>query len=220
MTTGNPSLKPTYGHNFDASVEYYLPDSGIISFGAFDKQFGNYIVARSTRGVSYPRITGPATVSTFENVSGAYARGFEAAFADRVRSGPLAGFGIDADATYSGTRVTLRDGGVSALPGAFDWSGNAAIFYEAHGLKARLSGQYQSRVLFGIGGSRATDVFQDKRFTLDFGGSYDLNRQAALYLNVKNITNAPLRFYEGSANRPIQREYYDATVEAGVKLRF
>ena len=68
--------------------------------------------------------------------------------------------------------------------------------------------------------SRATDVFQDHRFTLDFNGSYDVNSYAQLYFNAKNLTNAPLRFYEGTVNRPIQREYYDATFEGGIKLKF
>jgi hypothetical protein len=40
------------------------------------------------------------------------------------------------------------------------------------------------------------------------------------YFNAKNLTNAPLRFYEGAPNRPIQREFYDATFEAGVKIHF
>lgn len=33
-----------------------------------------------------------------------------------------------------------------------------------------------------------------------------------------NLTNQRLRFYESAANRPIQREFYDVTIEAGVKL--
>jgi hypothetical protein len=40
-----------------------------------------------------------------------------------------------------------------------------------------------------------------------------------VYFNAKNLTNAPLRFYEGSPNRPIQREYYDVTLEGGAKIR-
>jgi len=35
---------------------------------------------------------------------------------------------------------------------------------------------------------------------------------------VKNLTNEPLRFYERLADRPIQREFYDVTIEAGIKL--
>jgi len=219
VTTGNPALKPTYGQNFDLSLEYYLPDSGIISFGLFDKEFRNYIVARSDRG-PYMGYAGTFLISTFQNVSNAYARGFEASFVDRLRGGALRGFGVDLNATYSDTGIALRRGENVALPGAFKWSGNAAMFYELRGVKARLSAQYQSPTLFGIGSTRATDYFQDKRLTLDFGSSYDLTRNVSLYFNAKNLTNEPLRFYEGSKGRPGQREYYDATVEGGVKLRF
>lgn len=42
----------------------------------------------------------------------------------------------------------------------------------------------------------------------------------ALYFNVKNLTNEPLRIYEASSNRPIQREFYDETFEGGLKFKF
>ena len=41
----------------------------------------------------------------------------------------------------------------------------------------------------------------------------------AVYFSAKNLTNQALRYYEGAPNRPIQREFYDVTLEAGVKLR-
>lgn len=222
VSTGNPDLKPMTSNNFDLSLEYYLPDSGIISIGVFDKELRNYIVTRTKRG-RYPGITGIASISTYANVGGAYARGVEAAFVDKFRGLPglLNGFGIDANASYVDAKVDLRDGeGSVELPGTFKFSGNAALFYERGRIKARAAAQYESKVLFGVGGSRATDVFQDHRFTLDFNGSYDVSSWAQLYFNAKNLTNAPLRFYEGSANRPIQREYYDATFEGGIKLKF
>lgn len=218
VTTGNPNLKPVTGNNFDASLEYYLSDSGIISLGAFDKEFRNYVVARTRTG-NFENLVA-ARINSFENVRKAHARGFEAAFVDRLRGGLLRGFGVDTNVTYSDTAVAVREGDNVALPGAFKWSGNAALFYENGPIKARVSAQYQSPVLFGVGGSRATDVYQDKRVTVDFAGSYDISHNLGLYFNAKNLTNEPLRFYEGSKNRPIQREYYDATVEGGVKLRF
>ena len=122
--------------------------------------------------------------------------------------------------TYVDSKIALRDGESVALPGTFKWSWNAAAFYECGAVKLRLASQYESSVLFGVGGSRATDVFQDHRLTLDFNGSYDVNRHLQLYVNAKNLTNAPLRFYEDSPNRPIQREFYNITLEGGVKLRF
>ena len=222
VSTGNPNLKPMMSNNFDLAMEYYLPGSGIIAIGAFDKELRNYIVTRTTRG-RYPGISGIATLSTYSNVGGAHARGIEASFVDKFTGLPglLNGFGVDANATYVDAKVDLRDGeGSVELPGTFKFAGNAAVFYEHGPIKARASAQYESKVLFGVGGSRATDVFQDHRFTLDFNGSYDVNSYAQLYFNAKNLTNAPLRFYEGTVNRPIQREYYDATFEGGIKLKF
>ncbi|MDH7975953.1 TonB-dependent receptor [Sphingomonas sp. AR_OL41] len=215
VTTGNPALKPTYGNNFDLSLEYYLPGNGILSLGLFDKEFRNYIVARTARG-SYPGVVGIASINTFDNVS-AHARGVEAAIDYKIPG--LHGFGIEANGSYVDSGAQVRPGEAIALPGTFQYTANGALFYEAHRLKVRLAGQYESKVLFGIGGSRATDVFQDRRITLDFNGSYDVTDNISVYFNAKNLTNAPLRFYEGSSNRPIQREYYDATLEAGVKIR-
>lgn len=215
VTTGNPNLKPTYGHNFDLSFEYYLPGNGIVSLGFFDKEFRNYIVARTVRG-NYPGISGIATLDTFENVS-ASARGVE--FGLSYKPAIFHGFGVEANAAYVDSSAQVRNGESVPLPGTFESNANAALFYEAGRLKVRVAGQYESKVLFGVGGSRATDIFQDKRVTLDLNGSYDLTHNVSLYFNAKNLTNAPLRFYEGSSNRPVQREYYDVTLEGGIKIR-
>jgi len=219
VSIGNPALKPTTANNFDLDLEYYLPGNGIVSVGLFDKEMRDYIVARTVRG-SYTGIQGIATIDTFENVSHAYARGVELAFVDRFAGLPglLSGLGIDSNFSYVDSAVDLRDGDNVALPGTFEFTGNAALFYERGPVKVRLSGQYESAVLFGVGGSRATDIFQDKRFTLDLNASYQLNRRLELFSNVKNLTNEPLRFYERASDRPIQREFYDLTIEAGVKL--
>lgn len=221
VSTGNPNLNPMYSNNFDASLEYYLPGNGIVSITAFDKQISNYIVTRTTRG-AYPGITGTALIQSYNNVPGAYARGIELNFVDKFTGLPgiLGGLGVDANLTYVKSSVALRDGqGNVTMPGTIPWSWNAALFYERGPVQLRLSSQFQSSVLFGVGGDRASDIFQDKRFTVDFNGSYKLAKNVELYVNAKNLTNAPLRFYEGSPNRPIQREFYDLTLEGGVKIK-
>jgi outer membrane receptor protein involved in Fe transport len=55
---------------------------------------------------------------------------------------------------------------------------------------------------------------------LDFTSSYHVNKNWSAYFNVKNLLNTPLRYYEGSTNRPIQREVYGQTYEFGVRARF
>jgi TonB-dependent receptor len=225
-TRGNPNLKPITGNNFDVSIEKYLPYSGILSFGAFDKEFRNYIVGHTSLGLDpilFPQETQPIVqFDTFENLSSAYARGLEAAYDQRFAflPAPFDGFGVGGNVTYVKGGVKLNGGGKDLLPGASKWTWNAAVYYEAHGLQLRLAAQYVGSDLYQIGDSPETDQFESPRRTLDFTSSYDINKNFRVYLNVKNITNTPLRIYEGSPGRPIQREFYNETYEAGVKFKF
>jgi TonB-dependent receptor len=226
ITQGNPNLKPTTGNNFDLSFEKYLPNAGIISIGAFDKEFANYIVARtSPPNGTDSRLPDATDVSyvTFENVTGAYARGIEAAYDQRFAflPKPFDGFGIGVNATYVDSGITLHESGrKQLLPATSKWTWNAAAYYESHGVQLRLSAQYVGSSLFAIGDDASLDDYQNARTTLDFTSSIDITKQIRLYFNVKNLTNEPLRIYEASSNRPIQREFYDQTYEGGVKFKF
>ena len=74
--------------------------------------------------------------------------------------------------------------------------------------------------LFGLGGDKALDTIQDSRLTLDLTSSYTVRPGLQVYFNARNLLNTPLRYYEGSSDRPIQREFYDVTLEGGVRLHF
>jgi TonB-dependent receptor len=234
ITTGNPDLQPTTGYNFDLSLEYYLPHGGILQFGAFDKEFDNYIVTEFQRRLysgSDPEFTGlQVGYTTFANRGDAWARGLEGAYHQQFvwLADPWNGLGVEANLTLVDSHIEEYDAATSAtgqaesglLPGTSRVTGNLAAFYEAHGLKLRLSGEYVSRELFSLGGSKALDTIQDNRLTLDFTSSYDVTSHMSVYFNVKNITNEPLRFYVFQPSDPIQREYYEQTYEAGVRVRF
>lgn len=221
ITTGNPNLKPTTGDNFDLTFEYYLAGGGILQLGAFDKEFDNYIVATERKGPD-PRLPGVVTFVTFGNISSAYARGLEAAYNQRFAwlPQPFDGLGVEANITAVQSRAEVRPGENITLPGTSKLTYNLAAFYEAHGLQLRLAGEFVGKTLFGIGGDRSTDVFEDERATLDFTSSYKVSEAWTVYFNAKNLTNEPLRFYERASDRPIQREFYDVTYEAGVRAKF
>ena len=236
ISRGNPSLKPTTGDNFDLSIEYYLPNAGIIQFAAFDKEFSNYIVTSLQQGVNTDPLSNGAlaNVTNFLNIPSAYARGLTIAYHQKFTwlPKPLDGFGIEGNFTYVDSRIreytaaqemsqgfTARD--VSALlPGTSPITWNLAAFYEAYGIDLRLSGEYIAHSLFGLGGAHELDVLQDSRFLLDLSSSYKINNTWTVYFNAKNLTNQPLRYYQGYANRPIQREFYDITLEGGVRAHF
>ncbi len=224
VTRGNPNLQPTTGDSFDASLEFYLPHSGIISVGAFDKEFKNYVVSRTRTVTSDPLLPDQTNVTlvSYENVNSAYARGVEAAYVQRFAflPAPFDGLGFDGNITYVDSQIELRLGEKRRLPATSEVTWNAAAFYEAHGLQLRLSAQYVGANLFGIGDEARFDVYQSARTTVDFTSAYDVTKNFRIYFNVKNLTNEPYRIYEAASSRPIQREFYDETYEAGLKFKF
>ena len=231
ISRGNPALKPTYGNNFDLSLEDYLPGGGIVSLALFDKQFTNYIAERLYNTSTDPLSPGvPARVATYLNVNDAWARGIQADFHQQFKflPRPLQGFGIDANLTLVDSHILEYDAATSQtgqneyglLPGTSQVTWNLAGFYEAYGLELRLAAEYVSHSLFGLGGDKTTDTIQDNRLTLDFSSSYKVDKNWTVYFNARNLLNTPLRYYEGSTNRPIQREFYDATYEGGVRFAF
>lgn len=227
VSQGNPGLKPTTANNIDLSIEHYLAQGGIASFGVFNKALSNYIVSKvSTQ--SFPNnglfagFTGPAKVFTYDNVSSARVFGYELNYEQRYRSLPglLSGLGTSFNWTWVHSRLEIRPGEFAALPSTSKNTGNAALFYERNGLDMRLAGYYVSRNLFGVGSSAATDIYSEPRFSLDFGASYALQSNVAIYLNVKNLTNTAMKFTEGTDNRPIQRETYGKTIQVGLTANY
>ncbi|HEY1879201.1 MAG TPA: TonB-dependent receptor, partial [Caulobacteraceae bacterium] len=237
ITRGNPDLRPILGNNFDLSLEDYFADGGILSIALFDKEFKNYIADRIYNTTTDPLAPGmPATVTTFLNIPSSYARGIQLDVHQKFvwLPKPFDGFGVEANLTLVDSRfleydaaslvgipvVTNPTNQYGALPGTSKVTWNLSGFYEAHNIEVRLAAEYVSHSLFGLGGAQALDTIQDNRLTLDLGSSYRINRNFTIYFNAKNLLNTPLRYYEGSSNRPIQREFYDVTYEGGIRASF
>jgi TonB-dependent receptor len=229
-TQGNPDLKPTTGNNFDLSVEYYMPNGGIVQAGLFDKEFSNYIFRHTRINVSDPIFLGQrGDIATFANES-AYARGAELAYHQKftMLPGLFNGLGVDGNVTLVDSRFLEYEAAISGsgkneygtLPGTSNLTWNLAGFYEAHGVALRLAAEYVSKSLFGLNGDRSLDTIQHDKLNLDFSSSYEITSHLVGYFSVKNLLDTPLRYDEGSASRPIQREIYGQTYEAGVRFKF
>ena len=229
-SAGNPNLKPTTGNNFDLNLEYYLPHGGIIQIGAFDKEFKNYIFAKTLTQQTNPIFGGvKGDYVTYVN-EGAYARGIELAYQQKLAflPGLLSGLGVEANLTlvkshfleYAGDPAAGTVDQFRSLPGTSNVTWNLAGFYEKGPVNLRLSAQYVSASLFGFGGDRTTDNIQAARTTMDLTGSYKFSPNYEVYFSAKNLLNTPLRYNFGDAAHPQQIEYYGATYEAGVRLKF
>jgi TonB-dependent receptor len=219
ITTGNPQLKPTTDNSFDLAIDYYPVKSSYFSVGVFDKEIANYIFQRSIitslDETSY-------TESTFLNGGSAYSRGIELNYQQQFTDlpAPFSGLGIAANYTYTDSRGSVHPGHFSQLPYTARNLYNAGLFYAGYGFKFSLAANFVDRNLAAAGSDPQTDQYFDKHLALDLSISYEFRNGLALYFHAKNLTDSPFRVYEGSVNRPIQREYYGQTYEAGVQWRY
>ena len=224
INVGNPKLKPAYAHSFDAALEDYLPHAGILSLDVFDKEIKDYIIPDQT-GAQISFFGGFADALrtyTYENASHSYARGAMFNYQQDLDflPGLLSGLGIGANYTYVDSRFQVRPGQYAQLPSSSKNTWNATVFYKRDGLLLRVAGYGVSADLFAIGSDPTSDVYNAKRTYLDFGGSYDIDENWQLYFNAQDLLNTPHAFWQGSADRPIQREFYGQTYQAGFRFDY
>jgi TonB-dependent receptor len=217
---GNPSLKPTTSDNMDVMAEHYLQSVGVVSGGFFYKRLNDYVFpftfTQQNFGDLY-RVTQP------QNGDSASLWGLELAFQNQFRflPGPLSGLGIYANYTWTDSTARFPDRTADAtLPGQSAHIGNFALSYEKYGFSARSSWNFHGKYIDAVGDSAATDIYYDNHTQLDVNLSQRLTRHVRAYADFLNLTNAPLRYYEGVTTRPIQQEYYRPWSMFGVKMNF
>jgi TonB-dependent receptor len=225
VSTGNPNLKPITATGLDLSIEKYLSEAGIVSLGVFDKEIRNYIVTEEAN-LPFPAqdgFVGLAHTFTFANASHSRAFGVEANYVQHFRDllpGPLGGLGVSANWTWVQSSFEIRPGETSVLPSTSRNTFNAELLYDLNPVTVTLGAYYTSRNIFGVGPSAATDVWSQERLSVDFGSQFKISDMFSVYFNAKNLTNTPLKFTEGPGdNRVIQREFYGATLQAGVNIK-
>jgi outer membrane receptor protein involved in Fe transport len=87
-------------------------------------------------------------------------------------------------------------------------------------VSVRLSLAHVDKYLSGIGPDATQDLYTDPINLLDLGAQYQINRRFAVYLNVKNLLNSPVRYTQGTSGRTIQREFYGQTYQTGITAKF
>ncbi|HKB89401.1 MAG TPA: TonB-dependent receptor, partial [Opitutaceae bacterium] len=230
VVTGNPNLNPTKAASYDISIEHYMGSAGVISVGGFYKKLSDYIVSDvSFLNNTNPLVSGfgftgskPILYQSFTNVSNAYAQGVELSYEERFKKLPgyFAGLGVSGNYTYVKSKFDIRPGESHTLPSTARGTYNASVFYELNPVSVRLSLSHVDKYLSGIGPDSTQDLYTDAVNWLDLGAQYQITKEFAVYFNVKNLLNAPIRYTQGTTNRAIQREFYGQTYQAGMTFSF
>ena len=94
---------------------------------------------------------------------------------------------------------------------------NASLGYASKKFSLRLSSNYSDSYIDEIGGNAFEDRYYDEQFFLDFNANIALSNSLSMYINLNNITNQPLRYYQGVKGRTMQMEYYEKRLTIGLK---
>jgi TonB-dependent receptor len=217
LERGNPNLKPTTAMNFDLMAERYYDNVGLISLGGFYKDIDDFVYTITTQGYSDPQFGEGLQYSRPENGGTASVYGFEAAIQRQF----LRNFGIYLNYTFtksSTTGIEGRDEDDLQLPGTAENMFNASLSYENKRFVVRVSLNYASDYLDELGGENFEDRFYDKQTFLDVNASYAISPKWRLFFEGNNLTNQPLRYYQGIQSRTMQMEYYNARLNFGLKF--
>lgn len=240
ISAGNPDLKATYAHNFDVMLEKYYRNIGLVSGGFFYKNLKNFIYAY--KNVTYtnadfardfPDQVNPIPVGEkwemlqHRNGDKVDLFGFEVAFQRQLDFLPgkfLQGFGVYANYTYTKSKAqgiageggVLRDG--LGLPKTAPHMLNGSLSWENNKFSARLSANFTSAYLDDVGEKAFGDSYYDKQFFLDANANYKITPQLRIFAEANNLTDQPLRYYQGDVARMKQLEYYKARYTLGLKF--
>lgn len=243
ITAGNPNLKATYAYNFDFMAEKYFKSVGILSGGIFYKNLKDFIYTSSRKNYSaadfsadFPGQSNPIPAgennwrfTQQRNGDNVDIYGFEVALQRQLDFIPGAfwkGLGVYVNYTYTKSKakgITNEDGEERTdvgLPGAAPHMFNGSLSWENKRFSARVSMNYASYYIDELGGNSFEDRYYDKQLFLDANASYKITSQLRIFAEANNLTNQPLRYYQGIQSRTAQVEYYRPRFTMGVKFDF
>jgi TonB-dependent receptor len=224
---GNPDLAPTTSMNFDLMAETYFSNVGLLSGGLFYKSINDFVYTFQSE-ISTDAF-GPETAGfeVFQPLNGDKASifGVEVALQKSLDflPGILKNLSLDANYTFltsDASGIRNEDGAKRTdldLPNTTPNMFNASLGYADKKINARLSANFSDSYVDEIGGNAFEDRYYDKQFFLDFNAGYTINKSLRLYADINNITNQPLRYFQGVSNRTMQLEYYGRRITFGLK---
>lgn len=239
IIAGNPDLDATYSYNFDLMSEYYFKSVGLVSGGVFYKNLNDFIYTYSNNQYSsddfaadFPGQSNPVPAGeewTFiqsRNGSSVDVYGFEVAFQRQLDFLPgfLKYFGLYTNYTFTKSEakgIADEDGNERtdiSLPGTAPHMFNGSLFWDNNRFSARVSVNYASDYLDELGSDEFNDSYYDKQLFLDVNATYKIGKNLRIFAEATNLTNQPLRYYQGISSRVKQLEFYQSRFNLGLKF--
>lgn len=224
---GNPALDPTTSMNLDLMAEHYFANVGILSGGVFYKAIDDFVYTFITEAPD--NSFGPDTegFDVFQPLNGDKATVFGAEVSFQRQLDFLPGFLRNLSLYLNYTYLTSSAEGIRNedgderedldLPNTAPNMFNGSLGYADSRFTARLSLNFSDAYIDEIGGNPFEDRYYDQQLFLDFNASYAITENLRIYADLNNITDQPLRYYQGISQRTQQMEYYSQRLAIGLK---
>ena len=227
VSRGNPDLEATFAWNYDLLATYYFNSLSAVSGGVFYKDISNLIsTASSQASLTYNGQTQTYRITQPVNNESASLWGFELGYSQALSNLPgfWNGFGFGFNYTYTKSETTIpgRRTEFAPLANQSPHTFNGQVFYEKSGVSLRLAANYRSPYIDDYTEDASGDRWRDRAFNMDFNASYQMNKRTSLFFEVTNLTNDPLRYYNGEnrSDRPEQVEFYSRRGNVGLNYSF
>ena len=245
---GNPDLEFPKSTNVDLLAEKYIR-GGIFSGGLFYKKIDDFVFyftrfAHEGDPKDYGLVEITKAINGLD--ASVYGAELQAQFNFTFLNGFWSNFGIYTNytfteseafvnqrfpANYSDAVVVFGEDDLSlfssstekekiTLPGQAKHASNIGLTYTGKRLYGRLVANYNDAFLFRLGADEDLDEYYDEAWRLDFTANYRLTPNVTAFVDLINLTNAPLRYYLGTPDRIQQQEFYSWWGRIGLKLNF
>lgn len=229
---GNPNLQAYGADNFDLSFEYYPTNLSVISVGLFYKDISNAIFPANYQLSELPAsvdlsflpaatLAGLEEVNTFINVGKSTLKGVEFNIVQNLGdlSDSLEGFLISSNLTLTDSETRLPNGREVPFLKQADAVGNIALAYEKGPWDLRVSANYRGDYLDELVDENL-DRITDDRAVIEASAKYNFNDNFQVYVEGKNLTDAPEYYYFGDESRLSQYDEFGRSFIFGVRYTY
>jgi hypothetical protein len=204
-----------------------------VSVGYFYKFLRNPIISQTSVLDNYQPVGGPLSnylATQPVNAGSAWISGLEASYLQHFSSLPglLGGLGLSANYGHTAS-------GTAGIPGRSDHpmllrtspnAFNISPTYDRGRFSIRAGLSYNQASIYGYqytdgtpGGVKGplSDIYFYSHAQVDAQGSLRVSRGLSVVIAGLNLNNEVFGFYQGSPQYMIQREYYQPTIEVGIR---
>ena len=233
ISGGNPSVSSEKAWSVDLRLEYYLPQTGILSASAFSKWIGDPLFS-STTIVEGDRFDTEGldrsgyVFSTTLNGQDGQVYGAELNYFQQwtFLPGPLAGLGLQANATFLDSEFTTpappgAESRVVRFPGTSDTVLNGSLFFERYGVSARVSYQWRDDWIDSLDpANKQLDTYWDDEARLSASIRYAFSDHYTIFADANNLTDELGRRYQGFQDNPSEVEGFGRRYQIGVRVNY